>query len=184
MRFLIFVFILLIGCEQTVTSVSYKADWDSQKDGNEWTKILSVAIDRYGQDLLSAKPSDGGTYSYQQTKQFWIMLISSMARFESAFKPETSYTEKFADANGVRVVSRGLLQISIESGKGYGCVIPKAEDLHDPKVNLECGVKILNKWVPKDGVIGTNKKGGARYWSVLRESNSSRDKIIAKMKDL
>ena len=104
-------------------------------------------------------------------------LLSIVARPESNFKPETTFTESFADSKGKKVVSRGLLQISIESAnqKKYGCGIQKAEDLHDPAVNLTCGVKILDAWVQTDGVIASYgqhpPRGGGRYWSTLRERN-------------
>lgn len=107
--------------------------------------------------------------------QFWVALLSAMAREESGLDPSTQFVEpKVRDASGKKVVSRGLLQISIESAnqQRYGCDIAKADDLHDPTTNLACGVKILNYWVAQDGYVGAQKKrhvGGARYWSVLRD---------------
>ena len=108
---------------------------------------------------------------------FWVGLLSAMARPESNFKPATKFTESFPDSSGRKVISRGLLQISIESANQsrYGCNIKKAEDLHIPAVNLACSVKILSAWVRSDNVIATYKTdrenmGGGRYWSVLRES--------------
>ena len=103
--------------------------------------------------------------------------MSTIAKFESNFKPETFHQEKFKDRFGNYIISRGLLQLSVESGRGYGCIIPQELDLHEPQVNLECGVKILNRWVGRDEVISDritleNGKrrwlGGARYWAVLR----------------
>jgi hypothetical protein len=98
-----------------------------------------------------------------------------MAKPESNFKPQSFYQEKFKDAQGRRVISRGLLQISHESANQprYACDIKQPHSLHDPKVNLSCGVKIMSKWVQTDGVISQQRwskdpKGGARYWSTLR----------------
>jgi len=98
-----------------------------------------------------------------------------MAKPESNFKPQSFYQEKFKDAKGRRVISRGLLQISHESANQprYSCDIKQPHYLHDPKINLRCGVKIMSKWVKTDGVISqprwsTEPKGGSRYWSTLR----------------
>lgn len=165
-------------------AIKVKADWDNEA----WTQFVLDALEKHRQDLLKFdNPKDAETFGYKaktiaEKKAFYLMLISSMARCESSFKPETSYKESFNDSKGKPVISRGLLQISIESGRGYNKSLKKAEELHDPKINLETGVMILNRWIPKDGYIGTNKKGGGRYWSVLRETSSSRAKIIAKMK--
>lgn len=192
--------------EPTETAiVEYKADWSSK----EWTKILSSAIDQYGGDMLKVTPSDASTYGLKgDRKQFYIMLISSMARYESSFAPTTTYREcnktkcvysggcqysaqygycmkSGSSVDGGIIISRGLLQMSYSSAKNYGCsFLTKPEDLHDVTNNLKCSVIILNKWVTQDKVIGTDKKGGARYWSVLRESSASRPKIIAKTKAL
>ncbi len=176
--------------------VPMRADWDSKGHGLEYTQFLLSALETLGEPLLNvAAPADAETYcpkfgalDHEKRKAFFLMLVSAMAARESSFSPTSTYTEKFADAKGVRVVSRGLLQISQESANSsrYGCKITKAEQLHDPKINLECGVKILAYWIPKDGMIGTkgagNYLGGARYWSVLREYNpKSRDYIRGRL---
>lgn len=193
--------------EPTETAIAdFKADWSSK----EWTKILAEAIDEHGKGLLVTSPSDASTYGFKkdQAKEFYILLISSMARFESAFKPETIYREcnkskcvydggcqysseygycmkSGSSVDGGIIISRGLMQLSYSSAKAYGCsFLERPEDLHDVKKNLTCSVIVLNRWVVKDQAIGTSKKGGARYWSVLRESSSSRPKIIAKTKAL
>jgi hypothetical protein len=111
----------------------------------------------------------------QKQVAFWVYLLSSITQFESNFKPETSYQENFRDANGNYVISRGLLQLSIESGNGYGCAFRSASDVHDPLQNLSCGIRILNRWVSRDkqiaGKSGSAWQGGARYWSVLRTAD-------------
>lgn len=109
-------------------------------------------------------------------------LISIMAKYESSFKPETSYAE---GGNLKGVISRGLLQISKDSANGYGCGITDAKHLHDPKTNLECAVKILARWAAKDGTLmGEPKLGCARYWSVCRKSSGSNAKILKYMQQL
>lgn len=169
MRILL-VALLLAGCATVpqepakpvvVEAQSYKADWQNQL----WTDVLANSIVTYGKDMKAPEGCDKVKY--------FTMLMSSLARFESAFKPETSYTEKFPDANGVRVVSRGLFQLSQESvnGSRYKCGIKDAKALHDAKTNIECAVKVANALIRENGVLtGSNPwKGLARYWSPFRD---------------
>jgi hypothetical protein len=116
--------------------------------------------------------------------EFWVGLLSAMAKFESDLNPATVFTEKIKDKTGADVVSRGLLQISFESAnqRRYACDIEHEESLHDPATNIGCAVRILSTWVGQDGVVayGDSRRknmGGARYWSVLRRSRSSLPKI-------
>lgn len=161
--------------------VGYRAAWKNE----EWTQIVAEALEAHGKDLLSfAQPKDAEAYGFkartrEERKAFYIMLISLMALRESSFNPDAKYNEK-GHLEGV--TSRGLLQISLGSGRSYNKALKKEADLHDPKMNLETGVMILNRWIPNDGYIGTNKKGGAKYWAVLREHSKSRLKIQTAMK--
>lgn len=170
----------------------FKANWDHLPQAKEWTEILDKALEKHGQEMIRVdKVIDAAMWnssfvgmSYTQRKQFFIMLISSMAEFESKFDPKCVYEEGFEDSQGNPVMSRGLLQLSKESvnQKAYGGNIKDPKELHDVKTNLECAVKILNYWIPKDKCIGSGKLGGARYWSVLRDSSKSQPKIRAKTK--
>ncbi len=160
-------------------SLDYAAWSGSNRDGS-WTRATESAVAQSGlvqlvpkdvQYFCPAYPKLGKT----ERQKFWVGLLSAMAKPESNFKPQRYYREKFRDSQGQRVVSRGLLQISIESAnqKRYGCDIPYAARLHDPAVNLRCGVKILSKWVSTDGIIAKHNKprshkGASRYWSTLR----------------
>ena len=151
----------------------------------EWAVTVLSSLDQDGKNLLAALPKDALDFcpsftklSLQGRKQFWLMLISELVRYESNYKPEVTYTEDFDDAKGNAVISRGLLQISQESanGKAYQCGIKKAEDLHEPNLNLWCGVKIMDYWARKDAYIskkeGDTWKGiGARYWGPMRKAN-------------
>lgn len=147
-----------------------------------WTAYAEAAV--VTSKLPSLVPNDVDKFcpSYASRSDservvFWVGLLSIVARPESDFKPDATYTESFKDSDGSPVVSRGLLQISIESAnqKRYSCSVRRAEDLHDPRVNLACGVKILDAWVRLDNVIATyygeRPVGGGRYWSTLREKN-------------
>jgi hypothetical protein len=148
----------------------------------QYSKIIEDILKTYGKDMLAAKPLDADKFSKSYAKdplKFYIKLIAAMAKFESGFKPECTYTESFEDVKGKKVISRGLLQLSIESCNSYGAKLKDAKELHDPITNLKCGVLILNKWIKKDNYIGSAKLGGARYWSCLRDTSKSQAKIRA-----
>jgi len=169
-------------------------NWDRKHESyKSWTSYAYEAVSEYGQDLMASNPEDIQTFcpkyrslQSEEKKMFWMHLISSMVEFESGFKPEAKFQESFKDRNGEYIISRGLLQISIESAGGYSCRLNSAKDLHSARLNLECGVRILNRWVKRDGRVAGNVDGtwvgGARYWSVLRKRASSRshDRIAAK----
>lgn len=159
------------------------ASWSVVNRDGSWTKTAEAAVRRTS--LPRSLPTDVGTYCPQYSYlndasrvKFWVGLLSAMAEFESDLDPQTRYTETLRDGQGRPVVSRGLLQISIESAnqERYACQIGTANDLHDPAINIRCGAKILSNWVSSDGVIASSRgenRGGARYWSVLRSTNSS-----------
>jgi hypothetical protein len=162
--------------------------WGNQ----DWTDFIVSEIG--ASKLPDIKASDAKaicrTYemlSRERKVEVLANLVAIMAKRESGWKPQAQYTESFKDAKGQLVVSRGLLQISIESANGYGCAFKKAEELHDPFKNLKCSLTILERWVAKDqslmGVAGKNI-GGARYWSVLRSSSSSYPVIRAAIQGL
>ncbi len=189
-----------VEAEKSITGLkpeSFKADWDVTDKGTQWTGITLKALESIGQDMIVLQePTDVKEYcpkykklSYEERLQFYVMLISSMARFESGFDPKTKHTEDFKDSNGVPVVSRGLLQMSYESAVDYGCKLKNPQTLHNAEANLRCAVKILNSWVKRDKKIGSwgvkssgkpDHLGGGRYWSVLRKTSDSRPQIQAK----
>ncbi|QDK39590.1 hypothetical protein DOE51_01470 [Bdellovibrio sp. NC01] len=170
--------------------------WEAKVSGSKaWTEHLNSSLDTLGQDLLDTEVADGATFcpkyaslSYAQRKQFWIFMMSAMTKYESAFNTNSKYTESFSDSSGNNVISRGLLQISIESGNAYGCAFKSTSDLHDPLQNLDCGVRILNRWIGRDarmaGKVSGSWKGGARYWSVLRTSSGSYSNIVSLTKNI
>jgi len=158
--------------------------WSKVTRSSEWDQFLMNALDDYGSELMDAEPSDIKSFApgykdmnYLERRNFWAYLISIMAQRESSFNPDAFFVESFTDASGKRVVSRGLLQLSIESARGYKCpFLDTAQDLHNPEVNLICSVLIMKRWVKQDGVItkkvGSRWRGGARYWSVLRKNST------------
>ncbi|MBX3019409.1 MAG: transglycosylase SLT domain-containing protein [Bdellovibrionaceae bacterium] len=137
---------------------------------NELRQTLPSPADLTPRDLKDFCP-EYTTMARKDRLNFWVQLVSAMTRYESGFKPETEHTENFKDQYGRQVVSRGLLQMSIGSVEKQ-CGIVHVNQLHNPFRNLSCGVKLLVRYVSRDGVlsdkVGDNYQGGARYWAVLR----------------
>ena len=171
---------------------SAKPLWESKvADGVNWTAHVMNKLDTLGVDMLDVVPADIATFcpsfkkfTYTQRKEFFTYLISAMTKYESSFNPNEFYREGFNDASGNAVISRGLLQISIESANSYGCGFKDAQQLHDPYLNLNCGIRILNRWIGQRdlrlaGKIADGWKGGARYWSVLRTTSGSYSSIVS-----
>ncbi|MFK8013424.1 MAG: hypothetical protein AB8B80_15390 [Marinicellaceae bacterium] len=163
------------------------AAWQYNTTQNNLEALTIDALELYGENLIKSVPEDINDYcpNYKKAKtqdriKFWSSLISSLSFFESTHSTSVSYAENFLTLDGKPVVSRGLLQISIESSRAYQCQISSENDLHQPQINLECGVRILSKLITKDNVIaGKNKKlknhnnwlGAAKYWSPFRDSS-------------
>lgn len=156
----------------------YRTEWPKP----EWTAMTVKALKDLGQDLLKANPKDAKEFcpnfdkhTEEERIQFYAMLISALAKFESNYKADATYQENFKDRNGQFIISRGLLQLSIESSNGYGAGLKKAEELHDPETNIRTGVRILNRWIPRDGCIVDLKSGknlgAGRYWSPFRKAD-------------
>jgi len=181
--------LLLSGCSIASSGKDKKvlkiAAWQYNDSQIDLDKLTINAVKLYGQDLINALPKDIKDYcpnyknaTNEKKTQFWTALISSLSYFESTHSSTVSYAEKFTNSKGKTVVSRGLLQISLESSNGYQCDVTQENQLHQPRVNLECGVKILSHLVKKDAVISAKKQklmgksswlGAARYWSPFRD---------------
>ncbi len=193
---------LVVGCSVAPPSgkKEYIAFWEGNTQGAELEYFAKAALNQHGQDLLKAVPDDIETYcpnyyrsTYEQRLDFWAGFISSLSHFESSHQNHVWYQERFNDVQGNPVISRGLLQISIESGNGYGCGLTDQQQLHDPKTNISCGVRILNRWVGQEDkvvsgrggwwVFGSSWKGAARYWSPFRDPNK-RNRIASATRDL
>lgn len=120
------------------------------------------------------------TLSNSDRIAFWTEFVSVMAYFESGWKPQTVFKEPPPLNNE----SIGLLQLSVSDAKNYPFCAPVASRsaIMDPLKNLDCGVRILAKWIAKDSAITTTANGGgARYWSVLREKRKLPE-VLAKLK--
>lgn len=166
--------------------------WETKSlNRKSWSEHIYRELPELGPDLLDSNPVDAKIFcpnyknlSESERKQFWAFFISSMVKFESNFDPNEAYTESFRDKRNRKVISRGLLQISIESSKGYQCGFTNERELHVATKNLSCGIRILNHWMKRDQRIasraGLNWKGGARYWSVLRQARKTSYMSIVK----
>jgi len=141
--------------------------------------------------------------------EFWAQFISIMTKWESSYntnsntpecrtascvysggcdyKPGYGYCMKGGHKldDGI-VISRGLLQISLQSAQGYGCAVSVPKDLNDPLKNLSCGVKILNRFIPKDvsiaGKLNGSWQGATKYWAVLRGTTDYTKKSLEGIK--
>jgi hypothetical protein len=107
------------------------------------------------------------TMSQDEREDFWAHLVTTMSRYESGFNSNT----KLGENNGN--ISRGLLQISYKSisrpYRSNGCSVIKSDsDLHVAQKNLQCGFAIISTLTKQDGTLSANRRGAARYWSVLR----------------
>lgn len=148
----------------------------------QYEDLCRSAVKKYGRDLLKFTPKDAADWGLNENTdkvEFFTNLLGALSVFESNQKPEVTYKEPFKDSTGRNVISRGLLQVSIESSNSYLRLakIPKltsAEDLHNPEINLTIGVLILSMWVVQDGVISSAKspwKGMSRYFSPFRKAD-------------
>ena len=163
-----------------------QVSWSYLPEGNAWTVITQDAIERYGQGLMSVVPDDIENFCPRyldltrgEKGDFWVHLISKLAYYESNYNTNERYAENFLDRNGVPIISRGLLQLSKESANGYGCKIQNPLELYNPQTNISCAVRILTRWVTRDGVIvkkvGQHWRGIARYWSPFRNNKKQRE---------
>lgn len=137
----------------------------------DWDKALYEAIDNLKQPHNGSPVKLKTPCKKLDTRDCAAQLLSAIAKRESGFDPSVKYNET-GHLQGV--VSRGLFQISKDSANqsAYNCNIGDAKDLHDPKINIQCAVKILGYQALKTGTLIDGEKGGCgAYWSVCRSKN-------------
>jgi len=146
--------------------------------------VDSMALDRWlegsirHERLDTLRPLDAAAFGLGDSGEgpaglaSWIRLARAMIRHESAFDGSTVYRERFPARDGRPQVSAGLFQLSLDDTALYGCRFPDSASLHDDSLNVACGIRILTRWVRRDGKISGQEdgrwRGGARYWAVLR----------------
>lgn len=175
-----------VGVERPISEAE-----KTENPNHYWPKIkfaedFHEQFNIHGNALQKFIPKDAREWgfpempTYEGVAQFYCKLFSAMAKFESNYKEDLVYLEKFVDRKGKRVSSTGLLQMSEEScGLVYKYLVT-TEELKQSKHNLACAIKVAAMWIPKDGVISGGKKnlGLGRYWSVMREMRKDiREKI-------
>lgn len=75
------------------------------------------------------------------------------------------------------VISRGPIQMSLQSSQHYGCKVSVPRDLNDPLKNFSCFVQVAERFITADGRVGspTTKSpwyGLTKYWAVWRGSDT------------
>lgn len=167
--------------KKPVLYITHRPTWPKE----DFKRMAVNAVSDLGRDLIQEIPKDIEEYcpayaGFGPAKriEFYAELLGALANFESRHNPEVTYKEKFKDAKGKNVISRGLLQLSFESCNGYGAGLKSEEQLHDPQVNISCAVLIMRKWIREDRVISGKTwlgkwRGMARYWSPFRDKEKT-----------
>lgn len=164
-----------------------RATWDPA-----WDQIVELALPP---EMLSSQvPRDVrrfcprfNTMSEVDKRAFWAYFFQALAGAEAGLEPTTRvrHTEPEVAVKdrvtGSAVRSSGLLQLTYEDQKRYGCDFDweadrklKANDpaktILKPKNNLECGVKILDRQIIEEHKPLLSRSG---YWSTLRPGGKS-----------
>jgi hypothetical protein len=158
----------------------------------EWDKIVELALP---QEMLSPQvPHDVKRFcprfygmAEDDKRAFWAYFFQALAGAEAGLKPTVqvkhSQPEMMVkdEVSGREGRTSGLLQLTYEDQKRYGCDFDwerdktlKANDpertILQPKNNLECGVKILEKQIIEKHKALLSSSG---YWSTLRPGTVS-----------
>lgn len=154
--------LVLVGCGNGSTSSDGEfeasvARWDHLPNGPVWTDATLKALETHGAVLPTTIPDDIHQWcpsyaenSEDQRAQFWVGLISSLAKWESTWNPQA------VGGNGRWF---GLVQIAPATARGYGCEATSAEELKNGKANLSCAIRIWANTVPRDGVVAAKESG-------------------------
>jgi hypothetical protein len=158
----------------------------------EWDKIVELAIPPEmvsGQVPRDVRRFCPRFYEMQEAdkRAFWAYFFQALAGAEAGLKPTTRvrHTEPEVavvdKVSGRMVRSEGLLQLTYEDQARYGCDFDwqkdktleandPAKSILQPKNNLECGVKILDKQIIDQKKPLTSQTS---YWSTLRPGTMS-----------
>lgn len=169
----------------------------------EWDAIIQAALpprmlsNEVPTDVTAACPRFF-QLSTDQMKTFWAYFFQALAVPESGFDHKQRYVErKIQGVDRVTrksIVSEGLLQLSYQDAPYHGCEFDykadqaltdksKVKTIHDPKRNLECGVKIFYKQLfgaktPRS--VFTS--GKFYYWSVLVRGSSGHTAVMKQLR--
>ena len=156
----------------------------------DWDKIIERAL---SPALLSSRvPRDVRTFcprfyklSEVDKRTFWAYVFQALAGAEAGLDPSTNvrHTEpevaKVDSVSGEMIRSEGLLQLTYEDQKRYGCDFDwnadkelsakdPAKTILRPRNNLLCGVKILTRQIIRQHKPLLSPSG---YWSTLHPGN-------------
>jgi len=169
-----------------------KADLGGKVWNPKWDDIIEKAIP---QEMLSPAVAHDVTRfcprfaSMDDTDKrvFWAYFFQALAGAEAGLNPRTRvrHTQpevaKIDKVTGRPVRSEGLLQLSYEDGKRYGCDFDWQADsklppnspersILQPRKNLACGVKILyNQLIDRHEPLFTRTS----FWSTLHPGRHS-----------
>lgn len=156
--------------------------WSRQGGTAIWTRAALSALQGHASALTETVPRDIDAWcpAYRaadaaQRRAFWAGLTSALARHESGQR---------AGAVGGGGLYHGLFQILPATASGYGCAARSGAALQDGAANLSCGLRIMARTVPRDGVIaqqGDRWGGVAADWGPMR-SAVKRDQMQAWLK--
>lgn len=177
MKYILF-FIILAGCatvQNPVSSAPFKVSWESgHPERKPWTDVTAEMVETNLSVFDGAKDVAAFCPNYKLLSitariNVWSEMVSAISKFESNWKPTTDYKESTGQ------YSRGLLQMSYGDSYDDCPESISAGDLHDPIVNLKCGISAMVKLIKRDGVIvgsGSSPYAGlCRYWSTSRLSH-------------
>jgi hypothetical protein len=158
----------------------------------EWDKMIELAIPA---EMVSREvPRDVRRFCPQfyemqeeDKRAFWAYFFQALAGAEAGLKPTTRVRHTQPEVavtdtvSGRAVRSEGLLQLTYQDQKRYGCDFDWQHDkalpandpgktILQPKNNLECGVKILDNQIIKQKKPLLSPSG---YWSTLRPGTVS-----------
>jgi len=141
--------------------------WDHRADAALLTRSALSALKAHGAMLTRIVPGDIAAWcpSYRQANEvrrrdFWVGLLSALAKYESAFDPK---------AIGGAGRWFGLLQIQPSTARAHGCRARTGEPLRHGPDNLSCAIRIMARTVPRDGVVSEGRRGVAADWGPLTQ---------------
>lgn len=154
----------------------------------EWDQVIEIALPddllwsrKVGRDVRAFCPRFSTT-SVSDRRAYWAYFFQALAGAEAGLRAtaDVRHTEpEVAIKDNVThrmVRAEGLLQLTYEDAKRYGCNFDWEQDRHlqahdpdktilQPRNNLLCGVRILhNQLIDKHKPLLTNSS----YWSTLR----------------
>lgn len=120
--------------------------------------------------------------------EFWAHFWAIVMKYECDYDPRC-FSVDVGNKNDRNTWSVGLLQLSVCDQPNYGFKLGYTfEDLQDPIKNMILGVKIAEKLIRDDRMIGAKVdghwRGLTRYWGTLREGRDTLTGIRRYMRNL